>query len=931
MSWACALFRGKEEMSATTAMALHPLSSFSLSLATHPMPPPVYPPPDAQSDALLSNCLDAPTVSRAFIYAAEPAHQGGEDGADGAHVPPTPPPTAPLATLVVEWAQRDVAANRTRRFLTHTALERGGANVTGPIAPGPAAPPPVELRDAVLTSPSPSGMLSFVARNAPPKDGRGGGTGGSATLEVWRAGYGCILELVVPPGVHGPVYSADGTLATGVAWSGGGRGAEARLAYVAEAPPAEEGPERGRELCGGGEQAAEGRGGAAAAATTPPPPPAAAPPTWRGIGRAQADWGEALAGRRRAAVFLLDIPTGRILRVPGPPPAVPPRPPPAGGGDFDPDAGAVSCGAPTLSPDGRTVVFTAWPHRPVGPFAAPIASRPGLIYCVNRPCSLWATVLPAAGDDDTKKGASPPTCLTPALTSALSPRFAPDGASLVFLSHEAAARSGVHCATAALLRLPWKDNGPNGPPEVVVPVVTTPAAGGPTTTTTTPPPLPPSSSISPTPPTVLAGPFPGLYLTSLPDRPWLDAAGRRLALTSQWGATSEVVVVDLATRAVAPASDRAAFPGAWTFLAAGGGWAAASVSHPARPPEVVLVDCAAASASAAVPAGPRPAWRRLVLGVRGAADSASPSSPPPLLRPPAAAALAGVTWRVLRLPAPAVPLPPTGSTRPPFPPLAGPAPPVEAIVISPPSTSPPSSPPPGLLIPHGGPHSAHADAWVPSLAFLAAAGYAAVLVNFRGSTGYGEGGVQSLPGAVGAADAADCLAALDAAAAAGLVDPARVALVGGSHGGFLAASLAGAHPARFRAAVLRNPVCDLSLMAGLSDIGPDWCFVEAFGSVAGRARARVDATPDDLAALRAVSPMATVASVTAPMLFLLGGGDKRVPAADAQRYVAALRGRPGAPPVRVLLFPEDGHDLGVRPQTEYECWAEVRAWLEEHL
>ena len=49
--------------------------------------------------------------------------------------------------------------------------------------------------------------------------------------------------------------------------------------------------------------------------------------------------------------------------------------------------------------------------------------------------------------------------LTPGLLSALCPRFRPDGKLLLFLSHEAAARSGVHCATAALYTLPWPPPG----------------------------------------------------------------------------------------------------------------------------------------------------------------------------------------------------------------------------------------------------------------------------------------------------------------------------------------------------------------------------------------------------------------------------------------------------------------------------------------
>ncbi len=59
----------------------------------------------------------------------------------------------------------------------------------------------------------------------------------------------------------------------------------------------------------------------------------------------------------------------------------------------------------------------------------------------------------------------------------------------------------------------------------------------------------------------------------------------------------------------------------------------------------------------------------------------------------------------------------------------------------------------------------------------------------------------------------------------GIVDASRVGIVGGSHGGFLAGHLIGQFPAAFRCAVMRNPVTNISLMVGLSDI-TDWCYVE---------------------------------------------------------------------------------------------------------
>ncbi len=144
----------------------------------------------------------------------------------------------------------------------------------------------------------------------------------------------------------------------------------------------------------------------------------------------------------------------------------------------------------------------------------------------------------------------------------------------------------------------------------------------------------------------------------------------------------------------------------------------------------------------------------------------------------------------------------------------------------------------------------------------------------RGSTGFGEVSVQSLPGNIGTHDVEDCRAALAAAAAAGYCDPTRLGIVGGSHGGFLAASLVGQYPDEFAAAVLRNPVCDLSAMVHITDI-TDWVFIEAWGSVEGMARVSQQPTGEDMERFRAVSPVKHVGRIKAAMLFLLGAKDER--------------------------------------------------------
>ena len=126
----------------------------------------------------------------------------------------------------------------------------------------------------------------------------------------------------------------------------------------------------------------------------------------------------------------------------------------------------------------------------------------------------------------------------------------------------------------------------------------------------------------------------------------------------------------------------------------------------------------------------------------------------------------------------------------------------------------------------------------------------------------------------------------------------------------------------------------------------------------GRRRAAARPAAEDLERFAAVSPIAHVDRVTAPLLVLLGGKDRRVPLEDASRYLCALRGRrhrlrqqreqrqrdtnggskgeeaaansPSSPKTRVLVFPNDAHALDA-PQTEFEAWLNAAAWLKEHV
>ncbi len=121
-----------------------------------------------------------------------------------------------------------------------------------------------------------------------------------------------------------------------------------------------------------------------------------------------------------------------------------------------------SCGQPAWTPDGAGVVFQAWSHAALNFGGVP--RRLGVVFCYNRSCHLYHTSLPppaaaAGAGGDAGAAAAPPAApavnLTPQLLSSATPLFSPDGSQLLFLSHEAAAESGTHSATVALLSLPW--------------------------------------------------------------------------------------------------------------------------------------------------------------------------------------------------------------------------------------------------------------------------------------------------------------------------------------------------------------------------------------------------------------------------------------------------------------------------------------------
>ncbi|TKS77300.1 Acylamino-acid-releasing enzyme [Collichthys lucidus] len=168
------------------------------------------------------------------------------------------------------------------------------------------------------------------------------------------------------------------------------------------------------------------------------------------------------------------------------------------------------------------------------------------------------------------------------------------------------------------------------------------------------------------------------------------------------------------------------------------------------------------------------------------------------------------------------------------------------------------------------------------------------VVNYRGSTGFGQDSILSLIGHIGSQDVKDVQrAVLTALQTDNTLDPKRLAVIGGSHGGFLSCHLVGQYPEFYRACAARNPVINAATLLGTSDIVDcSMGFQYSYDQIP---------TAEALAAMLEKSPIIHAAQIKAPVLLMLGGRDKRVSPHQGLELYKALKSR--ALPVR--------HSVGV--------------------
>ena len=234
----------------------------------------------------------------------------------------------------------------------------------------------------------------------------------------------------------------------------------------------------------------------------------------------------------------------------------------------------------------------------------------------------------------------------------------------------------------------------------------------------------------------------------------------------------------------------------------------------------------------------------------------------------------------------------------------------------------PRQPLPLALLVHGGPWARDEWGYNPVFQLLANRGYAVLSVNFRGSTGFGKGFINAGNREWGGKMHDDLLDAVQWAVDQGIADPARVAILGGSYGGYAALVGMTFTPEVFACGV--DIVGPSNLITLMNTIPPYWQpQIDLFTSRVGDYR-----TEEGREFLLTRSPLTYADHIRRPLLIGQGANDPRVKQSESDQIVAAMQEK--NIPVSYILYPDEGHGFA-RPENNLSFFAVTEAFLAAHL
>jgi dipeptidyl aminopeptidase/acylaminoacyl peptidase len=218
---------------------------------------------------------------------------------------------------------------------------------------------------------------------------------------------------------------------------------------------------------------------------------------------------------------------------------------------------------------------------------------------------------------------------------------------------------------------------------------------------------------------------------------------------------------------------------------------------------------------------------------------------------------------------------------------------------------------------HGGPEAQARPNFAAIAQYLVARGFAVLFPNVRGSSGYGKTFVTLDDIEKRMDSVADIKAAVDWLVANGDADPHRIAVYGGSYGGFMVLSCLTTYPELFA--------------AGVDIVGPSSLvtFLKNTSSYRRKLReAEYGSLEHDLELLERISPINHIQNLRAPLFIVHGANDPRTPLGEAQQVHDALQSR--GSPVELLVYHDEGHGLA-KLENRLDAYPKIVAFLEKHL
>jgi len=224
---------------------------------------------------------------------------------------------------------------------------------------------------------------------------------------------------------------------------------------------------------------------------------------------------------------------------------------------------------------------------------------------------------------------------------------------------------------------------------------------------------------------------------------------------------------------------------------------------------------------------------------------------------------------------------------------------------------------PIIISVHGGPEGQERPAFNPTYQYFLARGYAVLAPNVRGSTGYGKTFTHLDDVKLREDSVKDLAAAVDWLKTEGGADARRIAVMGGSYGGYMTLAAITLYPDLWAAAIemfgISNFETNLKNTSGYRRKQRE----REYGTLSG-----------DLEFLRSVSPIYKVDRIKAPLLVFQGKNDPRVPYTESEQIVKALRDRNA--PVEYTLFDDEGHGF-VKLTNRLVVYPKIVEFLERYM